>query len=82
MDRYHWNILDLSEMRWENFSEMSPDVIQKVYFSEEEDRHEYGGGFLVHKDNDECGLKLPTSLQQTNLNPLERSSFECHDHTC
>ena len=22
----------------------------KVYFSEEEDRHEYGVGFLVHKD--------------------------------
>ena len=34
--------------------------------------------FLVHKD---MGLGLPTSLQQTNVNPLESSSFQCHHHT-
>ena len=28
----------------------STDDGHKVYFSEEEDRHEYGVGFLVHKD--------------------------------
>ena len=36
-------------------------------------------GFLVHKDMGSLGL--PTSLQQTNLNPLENSSFQCHHHT-
>ena len=43
--RYHWNILRLCEMRWKkNFHEMSTDDGLKVYFSGEEDRHEYGVG--------------------------------------
>ena len=37
-------------MRWRNFGEMSTDDGYKVYFSGEEDRPEYGVGFLVHKD--------------------------------
>ena len=37
-------------MRWKNFGEMSSDDRHKVYFSVEEDRHEYGVGFLIHKD--------------------------------
>ena len=36
-------------MRWKNFGKMSSDDRYKVYFSREEDRHEYGVGFLVHK---------------------------------
>ena len=50
MDRYHWSILGLCEMRWKNFGEMSSDDRPKVYFSGEEDRHEYGVGFPVHKE--------------------------------
>ena len=50
MSRYHWNIVGLCEMRWKNFSEMSTDDGHKVYFSGEEVKHEYGVGFLVHKD--------------------------------
>ena len=34
----------------ENFGEMSTDDGHKVYFSGEEDRHEYGIGFFVRKD--------------------------------
>ena len=49
ISRYHWNIVGLREIRWKNFGEMSTDDGYKVYFSEEEDRHEYGVGFLVHK---------------------------------
>ena len=37
-------------MRWINFGEMSTDDEHKVYFSEEENRHEHGVGLLVHKD--------------------------------
>ena len=37
-------------MRWKNFGEKSSDDRHKVYFSGEEDRREYGTGFLVHKD--------------------------------
>ena len=29
---------------------MSPEEGHNVYFTEEEDRHEYGAGFLVQKD--------------------------------
>ena len=50
MSRYHWNIVGLCEMRWNNFGEMSTDDGHKVYCSREEDRHEYGVGFLVHND--------------------------------
>ena len=37
-------------MRWKSFGEMSTDDVQRVYFSGEEDIHEYGVGFLVHND--------------------------------
>ena len=50
MGRYRWNLVGLYEMRWKKFGEMSTDDGHRVYFSEEEDRHEYGVGFLVHKD--------------------------------
>ena len=42
--------MGLCEMRWKNFGKMSKDDAHKVYFTGEEDRHEYGVGFLVHKD--------------------------------
>ena len=44
MDRYH------CKMRWKSFVETSTDDGHKVYFSREEDRHEYRVAFLVHKD--------------------------------
>ena len=50
MSRYHWNIVGLCEMRWKNFGETSTDDGHKVYFSGEVGKHEYGVGFLVHKD--------------------------------
>ena len=50
MSRYHWNIVGLCKMHWKNFGEMSTDDGHKVYFSGEEGKHEYGVGFLVHKD--------------------------------
>ena len=50
MSRYHWNTEGFCEMRWKNISKMSIDDGHKVYFSGEEDRHEYGIGFLVHND--------------------------------
>ena len=48
MDRYHWNILRLCEINW--IKKLGSDVRHKVYFNKEQDRHEYGVGFLVHKD--------------------------------
>ena len=42
--------MGLCEMRWKNFGEMLTDDGHKVYFSGEEGKHEYGVGFLVHKD--------------------------------
>ena len=77
MSRYHWNIVGLCEMRWKNFGEMSTDDGHKVYFSGEEGKHEYGMGFLVHKDV--VGAVL--GCQQTDINPPESSSFQYHHHT-
>ena len=42
--------MGLFEMHWKNCGEMSTDDGHKVYFSGEEGKHEYGVGFLVHKD--------------------------------
>ena len=50
MDRYRWNILGLSEMRWKNFSETTTGKGHQVFFSGKEDKHKHGVGFLVHKD--------------------------------
>ena len=50
MDRYRWNILGLCEMRWKNFGETTTVERHKVFCSGKEDKHEYGVGFLVHKD--------------------------------
>ena len=81
MSRYHWNVMELCEMRWKNFCEMSTDDGHNVYFSGEEDKFEYEVGFLVHKDVDGCCPRMPTSLQQTDINPPESSSFQYHHHT-
>ena len=51
MNRYHWNILGLCEVRWKNIGETSTLEGHKLYFSGKEDKHEQGVGFLVHKDN-------------------------------
>ena len=55
MSRYHWNIVGLCEKRalLKKLGEMLTDDGHRVYFSAEEDRHEYGDptlGFLVHRD--------------------------------
>ena len=50
MDRYHWNILGLCEMRWKNFGEMSTYDGHKIYFSGGKGRNKYGVGYLAHKD--------------------------------
>ena len=36
----------LCEMRWKKFDEMSNDGGHKIYSSGEEDKYEYGVGFL------------------------------------
>ena len=46
MGRYDWN---MARCAGKNFGEMLTDDGHKVYFSVEEDRHEYGVEFLVHK---------------------------------
>ena len=50
MDMYGWNILGLSEMRWQNFGKTTIEEGDKVFFSGKEEKHEHGVGFLVHKD--------------------------------
>ena len=67
-------------MRWKNFGEMSTGDGHKVYFSGEEDRHEYGDGFFCAQGRSGCCLRMPASLQQIDINPPESSSFQYHHH--
>ena len=62
--------MGLCEMRWKNFGEMSTDDGHKVYFSGEEGKHEYGVGFLVHKDV--VGAVTPWSSSTTRLQVQSR----------
>ena len=80
MSRYHWNIVGLCEMRWKNFGEMSTEDGHKVYFNGEEGKHEYGVGFLVHKDvvGAVSGCQ-PVSSRL--IQSCESSSFQYHHHT-
>ena len=50
MDRYRWNLLGLCEVRWKNFGETITEEGHKLYYSDEENKHEYGVGFLNHKN--------------------------------
>ena len=50
MQRYKWNILGITEMRWLNTGEVVLDEGHKVWWSGNEKRHEGGVGFMVHKD--------------------------------
>ena len=50
MDRYHWNLLGLCELRWKNFGKTTTEEGHKLYYSGKENKHEYGVGFLVHKN--------------------------------
>ena len=45
-----WNFLGLCELRWNNFGETTTEEGHKLYYNGEGNMHEYGVGFLVHKD--------------------------------
>ena len=85
MRGYHWNIVALCEMRRKNFGEMSTDDGDKVYLSGEEDRHEYGVVFLVHKDVVDAVLGCrPVSSRLISIRlraDLYQSAFQYHHHT-
>ena len=50
MDKYRWNILGLSELRWKGFGEITVGNNHKLFYSGKNDKHEYGVGFLVNKE--------------------------------
>ena len=50
MERYHWNILGVSETRWKNQGETTTNGRQRLYASGKDDKHEHGVGFLIHND--------------------------------
>ena len=50
MDRYHWHILGLCEVRWKNIGETLTHEGHKLYFSGKKDKHEQGVGFLINKE--------------------------------
>ena len=50
MERYHWNILDLSETRLKNQGETTTNEGHKFYYSGKDDKHEHWVEFPIHKD--------------------------------
>ena len=48
MERYHWNILGISETRWKDHGETTTNDGHLFYYSGKDDKH--GVGFLIHKD--------------------------------
>ena len=80
ISRYHWNIVGLCEMRWKYFGEMSTDDGHKVYFSGEETDMSMGLDFLA-QGRSGCCLRMSASLQQTDIDPRESSSFQYHHYT-
>ena len=49
LERYQWELIGLSEMRWKDFGEITTDNGHKLYYSGKQDKHEEGVGFLAHK---------------------------------
>ena len=50
MNRYEWNVLGMSEVRWLNFGEITTDERHKLWYSGEQGKHERGVAIMVHKD--------------------------------
>ena len=47
MEKYSWQILEISEMRWKDTGENITDKGHKTWNSGEKKYHKYGTGFLV-----------------------------------
>ena len=50
LKEYRWNVIGLSETRWTGNGEWRTGNGNVLYYAGEENRHERGVGFLVHKD--------------------------------
>ncbi|GFO49148.1 craniofacial development protein 2 [Plakobranchus ocellatus] len=57
MSRYRWNILGLCEVRRKHFGETLTSDGHKLYHRGQEDKHEHGVGFIVHKDSADAVLR-------------------------
>ena len=49
MERYTWNILGLSEVRWPGSGEMTTEEGHKIWYIGEDHKREKGVAFLVHR---------------------------------
>ena len=56
-------------------------MMDTVYFSGGEDRHEYGAWFHLHRDMVSAVIGCRPVSMRTDLNPPESSSFQYHHHT-
>ncbi|PIK43970.1 putative amphiphysin [Apostichopus japonicus] len=51
LQRYNWDIIGLSEVRWTGIGETITEEGQKIWFSGEEKKHHYGVAFIVRKES-------------------------------
>ena len=62
LQRYHWDIIGLSVVKWTGFGETTTEDGHKLWYSGEDTRHQHGIGFLVNKKVKDCVLGCtPTS---------------------
>lgn len=50
MERYRWDILGISEVRWTGIGEVTTDKGHKIWFSGDDSRHQHGVGFIIRKE--------------------------------
>ena len=79
MNRYSWNVLGISEVRWLNFGEATTDEGHKIWYSGERDKHELGVAIMVHKDTTNSVISWqPVSSRIITIRPSCMPHEKCH----
>lgn len=54
LERYRWDVIGLSEVRWTGFGETTTDEGHKIWFSGDDKKHQHGVAFIVRKEIAGC----------------------------
>ena len=81
MSRYHCNMVGLCEMHWKKLWWDVNRWQTQGLFQWRRGRTWVWGWISCAQGRSGCCLRMPASLQQTDINPPESSSFQYHHHT-
>lgn len=51
LNRYRWDVIGLSEVRWTGFGELTTTDGHKIWYSGDDTAHQHGVAFIVKKEN-------------------------------